>query len=218
VIEAILPGTVAAVETSDDPPGAVLYPEEEPFVARAVDKRRREFTAGRWCARQALVRLGRPVVPIPSSPDRQPQWPPGVVGSITHCAGYRAAALAHDRDLHTIGIDAEPHGPLPDGVLRAVALPDEQDRLARLSADEPGVHWDRLLFSAKESVFKAWYPLARRWLGFEDADLVLDPASDRFTARILIPGPDVAGQPLRGFDGRWLVRDGLVVTAVTLPR
>jgi len=218
VIEAILPGTVAAVETSDDPPGAVLYPEEEPFVARAVDKRRREFTAGRWCARQALVRLGRPAVPIPSSPDRQPQWPPGVVGSITHCAGYRAAALAHDRDLHTIGIDAEPHGALPDGVLRAVALPDEQDRLARLAADEPGVHWDRLLFSAKESVFKAWYPLARRWLGFEDADLVLDPASDRFTARILIPGPDVAGQPLRGFDGRWLVRDGLVVTAVTLPR
>jgi enterobactin synthetase component D / holo-[acyl-carrier protein] synthase len=211
VIEAILPGAVAAVETADDPPGAVLYPEEEATVARAVDKRRREFTAGRWCARRALVRLGHPEVPIPAGPDRQPQWPPGVVGSITHCAGYRAAALAHDRDLHTIGIDAEPHGPLPDGVLRAVALPDERDRLAGLSGTDPGVHWDRLLFSAKESVFKAWYPLARRWLGFEDADLVLDPASESFTARILIPGP------VAGFDGRWLVQDGLVLTAVTRP-
>ena len=218
MIEAILPGTVAAVETSDDPPGAVLYPEEEPFVARAVDKRRREFTAGRWCARQALVRLGRPAVPIPSSPDRQPQWPPGVVGSITHCAGYRASAVARDREVVTVGLDAEPHDTLPAGVLQAVASPAEQARLAALATAGPDVCWDRLLFCAKESVFKAWYPLARRWLGFEDADLVLDPASDRFTARILIPGPDVAGQPLRGFDGRWLVRDGLVVTAVTLPR
>jgi 4'-phosphopantetheinyl transferase EntD len=218
VIEGILPGTVAAAEATDDPPGATLYPDEEPTVARAVDKRRREFTTGRWCARRALVRLGHPEVPIPSGPDRQPQWPDGVVGSITHCAGYRAAALAHHRDLHSIGIDAEPHGPLPDGVLRAVALPDEQDRLVALTRAEPGVHWDRLLFSAKESVFKAWYPLARRWLGFDDAELAIDAATGSFTARILIPGPDVDGEPLTGFRGRWLVRDGLVVTAVTLPR
>src|SRR5205085_3369354 len=121
--------------------------------------------------------------------DRQPVWPPGIVGSITHCAGYRAAALATDQDLLSIGIDAEPHGPLPDGVLRAVALPGERDRLATLARDRPEVHWDRLLFSAKESVFQAWYPVARRWLRFEQADLTLDPAAAGLTARILIPGP-----------------------------
>ena len=210
MIETILPRVVAAVEAFDDPPGAVLYPEEEVAVARAVDKRRREFTTGRWCARRALHRLGRPEVAIPSGTDRQPVWPSGIVGSITHCAGYRAAALAADQDVLTIGIDAEPHGPLPGGVLRAVALPGEQDRLAALARDVPEVHWDRLLFSAKESVFKAWYPVARRWLGFEQADLVVDPDRAAFTARILIPGP------LDVLEGRWLVRDGLVVTAITV--
>ena len=210
MIETILPRVVAAVEAFDDPPGAILYPEEEVAVARAVDKRRREFTTGRWCARRALHRLGRPEVAIPSGTDRQPVWPAGIIGSITHCAGYRAAALATDKNLRTIGIDAEPHGPLPDGVLRAVASPGEQDRLAALAREAPEVHWDRLLFSAKESVFKAWYPVARRWLGFEHADLVVDPDAGTFTARILIPGP------LEVLDGGWLVRDGLVLTAITV--
>jgi len=216
VLEEILPGEVAAAEAFDDPPGTVLYPEEEVAVSRAVDKRRREFTTGRLCARRALVRLGLPEVPIPSGPDRQPQWPPGVVGSITHCAGYRAAALAHDRYLAALGIDAEPHDRLPDGLLGAVALPGEQARLATLARNVAEVHWDRLLFSAKESVFKTWYPLARRWLGFEGADVTLDPGGT-FRVRLLVSGPEVAGRPLSTLDGRWLVRNSLLVTAIALP-
>src|SRR6266545_943664 len=139
----------------------------------------------------------------------------GVVGSITHCAGYRAAAVALDRHLASVGIDAEPHARLPDGVLDLVALPDERTRLELLAGSRPGVHWDRLLFSAKESVYKAWYPVAGRWLGFEDAEMVIE--ADTFTARLRVPGPDVGGVPLRTLPGRWLVRDGLVLTAVALP-
>ena len=215
MLEEILPTSVAVAEAFDDPPEAVLYPEEEPAVARAVDKRRREYTTGRYCARRALATLGLPLVAIPPGPNRSPAWPPGIVGSITHCAGYRAAAVAHDRDLAGLGIDAEPHGPLPEGVLAAVALPAEQARLAELAREAPDVHWDRLLFSAKESVYKVWYPLARRWLGFEEAELDLGPGG--FTARLLVPGPDVGGAPLASLDGRWLVREGLVVTAIALP-
>jgi 4'-phosphopantetheinyl transferase EntD len=215
VLDEILPVEVAVAEAFGDPPEAVLYPEEEPAVARAVDKRRREYTTGRYCARRALGRLGLPLVAIPTGPDRAPTWPPGVVGSITHCAGYRAAAVAHARHLAALGIDAEPHEPLPEGVLGLVALPTEQTRLAELARESPGVHWDRLLFSAKESVYKAWYPLARRWLGFEEAELALEPAA--FTARLLVPGPEVGGRPLSTLAGRWLVRDGLVVTAIAVP-
>ncbi len=210
MIEEIVPSTVAAVEAFDDPPHATLYPQEEAVIARAVDKRRREFTTARHCARTAMAALGLPPAPIVPGPRGAPGWPAGVVGSITHCAGYRAAAIAHGRDLSTIGIDAEMHEALPQGVLDLVSIAAERARLRRLAADEPGVCWDRLLFSAKESVYKAWYPLTERWLDFAEADVEL-AASGRFTARLVVPGP------VTGFEGRWLIRDGLVLTAIAVP-
>jgi 4'-phosphopantetheinyl transferase EntD len=146
-----------------------------------------------------------------------PRWPPGVVGSITHCAGYRAAAVARSGDLMAIGIDAEPDDPLPGGVLDVVSIPAERVRLRALAEEMPQVHWDRVLFSAKESVYKAWFPLTRRWLGFEEADITIGAADGTLDARFLVPGPVIAGRPLAGFSGRWLARGGLVLTAVTVP-
>jgi enterobactin synthetase component D / holo-[acyl-carrier protein] synthase len=212
MIEKILPPWVASAEAFDDPPGVTLFPEEEAAIARAVDRRRREFTTARHCARQALAQLGLPAVPILPGERRAPGWPDGVVGSITHCAGYRAAAVS--LEALAVGIDAEPHEPLPEGVMASVSLPQEREALARL---DDQVHWERLLFSAKESVYKAWFPLARRWLGFEEAHITLAP-SGTFTARLLVPGPLVDGRELTGFTGRWLVADGLVITAIALPK
>jgi 4'-phosphopantetheinyl transferase EntD len=216
VIEEILPPAVVAVEAFDDPPGVLLFPEEEATLRRAVDKRRREFTTARHCARTALARLGLPPAAIVPGPRGAPRWPDGVVGSMTHCAGYRAAALGHARELTTIGLDAEPHEKLPDGVLDAISLPDERERLSRLAAEAPVIHWDRLLFSAKESVYKAWFPLTGRWLGFEEANLAIDAGTATFAARLLVPGPTIGGAECREFTGRFLVRDGLILTAITV--
>lgn len=215
MIEKILPAAVVAVEAYDDPPEAVLLPEEEPCVAKSVDKRRREFTTVRHCARQALARLGRPPAAIIPGERGAPGWPGGVVGSMTHCAGYRAAVLAEAGEIVTVGIDAEPHVPLPEGVENAVTLADERVHLAELAAAHPGVHWDKLLFAAKESVYKAWFPLAREWLGFSDARLRFDPAGT-FTAELLVDGPQVKGEMLRGFQGRWLAEGGFVVAAIAI--
>ncbi|MET8067607.1 4'-phosphopantetheinyl transferase superfamily protein, partial [Micromonospora sp. NPDC005313] len=86
-----------------------------------------------------------------------------------------------------------------------------------LRAADPATHWDRLLFSAKESVYKAWYPLTGRWLGFEEAELTFDRAG-RFAARILVDGARAdGGPPLDVLDGRWLVTGGLLLTAVAVP-
>jgi 4'-phosphopantetheinyl transferase EntD len=216
-MEDLLPAVVAVEEAFDDPPGAVLYPEEEAFVARAVDKRRREFTTVRLCARAALARIGAAPVPLVPGQRGAPTWPAGVVGSMTHCAGYRAAAVARADQIVTIGVDGEPNEPLPDGVLESVSSAGERATLARLTADHPEVCWDRLLFSAKEAVYKAWSPLTGRWLGFEEASVAFDADTRGFTARLLVPGPVVSGVPLTGFTGRWLSRDGLVLTAIALP-
>ena len=216
MIESILPAEVVAVEAYDDPPEAVLLPEEEPVVAKAVDKRRREFTTVRHCARQAMARLGIPPAPILPGDKGAPTWPEGIVGSMTHCAGYRAAVLALDTDLRSVGIDAEPHVPLPDGVLDAVSLPEERAHLAALRSGGGDVHWDKLLFAAKESVYKAWFPLTRKWLGFSEARIEFDTAGG-FRAALLVPGPVVDGAEITGFTGRWTVDNGIVAAAIAVP-
>jgi 4'-phosphopantetheinyl transferase EntD len=214
MLQQILPAEVAATEAFEDQPGAMLFREEQAVIARAVGKRRREFITARACAHAALARLGVPPVPILPGAGGAPQWPPGVVGSITHCAGYRAAAVASTRDAVSLGLDAEPDGTLPDGVLDIVTIGAERVQFAELMAAAPGVSWDRLLFSAKESVYKAWFPLTQRWLGFEDAQIVIDPKHGTFTAHLLVPGPLVAGAPLTTLHGRWLTARGLVLTAI----
>ncbi|MEV6194069.1 4'-phosphopantetheinyl transferase superfamily protein [Streptomyces sp. NPDC051920] len=227
MMEELLPESVVAVESHGEEPAgeAGLYPEERAVLTRAVDKRRREFATVRVCARRAMEKLG--VAPGPVVPGERgaPQWPAGVIGSMTHCEGYSAAALARAGDLASLGIDAEPHLTLPDDVLEVVALPGESDRLNRLHARVPGVHWDRLLFSAKESVYKAWFPLTGKWLDFSGADIHIsvDPAagadglSGDLSARLLVPGPVVDGVPVQVLTGRWTVGRGLVATAVTIP-
>ena len=126
MLEEILPPAVAAVEAFGDVPDAVLFPAEEAALGRAVDERRREFSTVRACAREALARLGLPPVPIVPGLRGAPQWPSGIVGSMTHCAGYRASAVARMQDMLILGLDAEPDHRLPDGVLDAIATADER--------------------------------------------------------------------------------------------
>jgi 4'-phosphopantetheinyl transferase EntD len=222
MIEAILPADVAAVDTFDDPPDALLLPEEQQIIASSVEKRRREFTTARHCARAALARLGVPPVPILAGKLREPLWPSGVVGAITHCTGYRGVVVAPAAKISTVGIDAEPNEPLTNGVLESVALPDERIHVAELLEARPEIRWDRMLFCAKEAVYKSWYPLARRWLDFEDAVVTMRLGSagaliGDFEARLLVAGPRVDGKRLTGFTGRWMVDHGLILTAIVVP-
>jgi enterobactin synthetase component D / holo-[acyl-carrier protein] synthase len=218
MIERILPPQVAAVESFGDDPTAVLFPEESAVIARATEGRRREFATGRACARAAMARLGLSEVAVLPGSRGAPQWPEGVTGSITHCVGYRAAAVALKRDVISLGVDAEPNEPMPNhGMLELIALAEERARLAELSAGMPGIWWGRLLFSAKESVYKTWFPLTRRWLGFESADILIDPHAGTFTARLLVPDLCVNGAPLTQLNGRWLADDRFLVTAAVVP-
>jgi 4'-phosphopantetheinyl transferase EntD len=216
VIERILPATVAVVEAGNDDRPVDLFPAEEAMVARAGDRRRREFATGRGCAHRALERLGVEAGPVLAGNRGEPVWPAGVVGSITHCHGYRGCAVARTAAMAALGIDAEPHEPLPDGLIERLAGAEEKSGLAELARAEPEIAWERLLFSAKEALYKAWYPLTQRWLGFDDAVLTIDRRPRTFAARLLVPGPVLAGAQLHGFEGRWLVEDGLVLTAVAI--
>jgi len=217
MIRAITPDWVETAEAFHDPPEVPLFPDEELVISNAVLKRRREFATARMCARRAMERLGVPPGPIAKGTRGEPLWPSGAVGSLTHCDGYRAAAVASDRTGITIGVDAEPNEALPDGVTDVVASAAERARLTRLAADRPQVCWDRLLFSAKESAYKAWFPLTRRWLDFDDASVTIEPDEGVFTVELLVDSTvTIGGERLERFVGRWSAADGLVATAIAV--
>lgn len=220
LLAGVLPGSInalAAAELYTDPKELAPLPEEEPLIAKSVAKRRNEFITVRHCARQALIDLGADPVPILKGERGEPCWPDGIVGSLTHCEGFRGAAVGRRDEVRSVGIDAEPHGVLPDGVLDAISLPVERHELGELPEH---VHWDRILFCAKEATYKVWYPLTRRWLGFEDAHIrfAVDGSghAGTFTSEILIDPEALSGPPLTALTGRWSVRNGIALTAIVL--
>ena len=226
MLEAILPAGAVLAEESGPAGEHAMHPAEAAAVARAVPSRRREFAATRACARTALAALagegalagvgspaasalaGEAAVAIPKGQGGDPVWPRGVVGSLTHCAGYRAAVVAGVDALRTIGIDAEPHAPLPADARDIVGGADERHPDPPLG---PGVHADCVLFSAKESVGKAHFARYREWLGFPDLHVTLH-LGGAFTARRRTAGPI----PFPAYRGSWRVSDGLVLTCAWL--
>lgn len=161
-----------------------LHPEEVALVAGASPERRSEFATGRQCARLALTSLGRGPDDEPVLRDDRgaPLWPPGVVGSITHCAGWTGAVAARSRPsrwgagIRGLGLDAEPAEPLPAGVLEVVASRADREALSRLGAERPGIPWDTVLFCAKEATYKAWYPLTGIVLAHAAVGVDLSPS------------------------------------------
>lgn len=211
-LEQIVPDAVRVAVLRHDL-DAGLFPSEEFAVVGCVEQRRREFATVRHCARTALAELGAPVGAVPPGPDGAPQWPEGVVGNMTHCAGYRAAAVAwRSMDLASIGIDAEPDQALPATVLRRIASAREAEMLGRLSAHHPIVAWDRLLFSAKEAVVKACWPLGARWASLHGPALVLQP-DGTFSVEFAEPQAFVGA-----VSGAWALDGGYLTTAAWTSR
>lgn len=218
LIERLVPRHVATAESFSDPPEVALFEAERAVIARAIHRRRQEFATVRHCARRTLAILGHGPVPLLPGERRAPIWPAGIVGSMTHCEGYRAAAVARSGEVMTMGVDAEPNAELPDDVIAVIARPEASRHLAAIRAvDQQDVAWDRLLFSCKESVFKAWYPVVRREFGFGEASIHFDVQAGSFTARLLA---DTEGLPpafLGPLAGRWIAAQGFLVTAVVVP-
>ena len=159
--------TVVVPGAAEPPP---LLPEEEPCVRQAVAKRRREFAAGRGCARDALAALGVTGFPLVAGPDRAPIWPAGIVGSITHCEGLAGAAVAHEGQIVGLGFDAEPIKPLDMDLVSTICTPAEQRWM--VSHPAPGTcGWAKVIFSAKEAVHKCIWPACHLALEFKDVDV-----------------------------------------------
>ncbi|HEX5657840.1 MAG TPA: 4'-phosphopantetheinyl transferase superfamily protein [Polyangiales bacterium] len=209
----LYPNDVVGVELSDPARAEPLFEDEEPVVARAVEKRRTEFALGRTAARQALAQLGVQAGALLQNKDRSVQWPDAAWGSITHADGI-CAAVATLRASHAgIGIDAELRGRVKRELWGHIATEREQAWLGDADEEEAAAR-ATLLFSAKEAFYKAQFCASRGWVGFHDAQLQFDEEGG-FEVELLI---DVGITFRRGqrFQGRWGFLPHHVVTGLVL--
>ena len=175
-----------------------LYPEERAAIRNAVDRRRRHFTAGRRCAREALARLGIDHFPLLRGPDRRPRWPPGVVGTISHCDGACAAAVARAETFAGIGLDLETAQPLSPRLHAALLHPAESEAIAPFPAGERALA-AKLIASAKECAYKALHTAPVRGGGsapFRELRVTLELSG---SARLHPTAPDGCDLPV----GTW---------------
>lgn len=191
-----------------------LYAVEYEYIKHAVAKRRREFAAGRSMARAALRRLGVDAQAVPCAPDRSPQWPRGVVGSISHSGSWCAVAVARSTDVHALGIDVEDDRPVSVELMASICAPRELEWLQCQPHHERGV-LAKVIFSAKEAVFKAQYPLTKSFVEVRDLTVKLDLLAQTWSATFE-PGQQPEACPWQTLRGRWIRRSGEVATATAM--
>jgi enterobactin synthetase component D / holo-[acyl-carrier protein] synthase len=160
-------GTVVAELRSPGNP-ELLLPTEGAHLGRAVPSRIQEFAAGRLCARRAMAQFGIAGFALLTADDRQPIWPPSVVGSITHTAGFCAAAVAERSKVRALGVDTERMGRVNAEIWPSICTPAEMAWIASLASPERAAAAN-LIFSAKEAFYKCQYPLTHEALNFHDA-------------------------------------------------
>ena len=214
MIKSLFPKSVVSVVASDKMWDAPLHPDESRQMSKAASKRRREFAAGRACARAALERIGVADAVLLSNPDRTPVWPASVVGSISHCDSYSAAAVALRTDVLSLGLDVESRGRVGRDLLLRICNERERSAVEAL-ASQAEEDWAAIFFSAKEAAYKCYFPITGKLLGFHDVELRVDPGRRCFEAGLVRQdAPSAHG--VRNFHGRFSADDDRVYTAVTL--
>ncbi|MEL7150606.1 MAG: 4'-phosphopantetheinyl transferase superfamily protein [Pseudomonadota bacterium] len=205
-LSALVGPDVAIASSEVGSEDGLLAPEHD-AIANAIPKRRAEFAAGRRAARYALASAGHAPTAIPMGEGRAPIWPTGTVGSITHDTGLALACVAPVNRITHLGIDLTEAAAFPNH-LRERILCSKAEKAA--SGQEA-----RLIFSAKEAVFKAFYPDVGGYFGFEAVEITPDIAAERFKVHLLRDLGRVESGT--SFDGTALISDSRLVTLLAVP-
>ena len=208
----LFPNGVAAFEARSPVAAETLYEQERRSIQRAAPKRAAEFATGRACARRALATLGITGFALRVGPDREPLWPAGMTGSITHTTGFCGAVVARRTLCESLGVDAERRDAVHRGLWRQIATAAELQWLEGLSPIH-AAEMATLVFSAKEAFFKCQFPLTREWLNFSDVSVSVQPPYLHVTPCRALAVARFASSP---WEGRCAVEDAWAVTGFWL--
>lgn len=187
-----------------------LFPAETEAVTAAIEKRQWEFATGRSLARRAMSELDLPRQAVGRGEDREPLWPQGCTGSITHAEGMAIAAVAKAEVLSSLGIDLEGADRITADLFDKLFTAGEQ---RKLRTGDPRL--GGLMFSAKEAGYKATFPLAGRFIGFKEAEIDIDWAAGRFAFRYL--GDHAPNRVMETGEGYFLFCERYVLSLFIIP-
>ena len=197
-----LSGNIAVALDSVDELQGHIYPEEDALLGHAIEKRAREFRAGRTAARKCMLELGMETGPILMGAKNEPLWPEGCVGTISHCGKYCLAIVSSSHETISLGADIEHLGRVKPHLWPRIFVEREKEFLGSLVTREA----DRAataMFSAKEAFFKLQYPLTGNWMEFLEAEVTLEPENQfRIEIRKILPDM-MPGQVYRGSFVEW---------------
>lgn len=209
-IARILPFYVSEYENPIIEPVNTLHIEERALTQthRMSPNRKLEFTRGRVCARNAMAALGTVDAPVLIAASGGPEWPKGLIGSITHCTDYCAAAVARTANVQAIGIDAELWPQFPIEITDHIATSNETQCF---DESTPLELTSCILFSAKESIYKALNPMIMEFFSFLDVSINVSESEEKFN---ISSSSVIALEPYIGKDlGRYTMSGGLVLTS-----
>lgn len=169
----VLDAQIARFFTDSFVDADVLTSNERAIIANTVLKRQRDFSTGRYCAKKALEEFGLANVEILRGAGKEPLWPEGFVGSISHAAGLCGAVAGSVDYIKAIGLDIEKIGGVKKEMWDMICTPNEQELLNTVFADEQDLY-ATLLFSVKESFYKLQYPITQTFLEFTDVEAEWD--------------------------------------------
>ena len=221
-VEKLLPGSVLVAIATPDMWEHPVKPAEESAILSSVDKRKREYRAGRHCASKVLSQLGVENFPLLNDQQRAPIWPTSIVGSLTHCDNFCCVVATNKPDIISLGIDAEPLAALPNETTALICHNSELLSLQTTGLTEG--YWRKVIFSAKEAFYKAYFPLCRQYLDFLEAKVKIQPGKTssqkfithgEFVIQLLTP-PHPALYNQQSFSGRYLITHSHILTAITL--
>lgn len=190
----LFPSNVAVVVAGDRDRQRPLNDAEQACVADAVDSRQREFTAGRNCLHRCLRNLGLQIhPPILMGKLREPLLPNGYVGTLSHCNGYCVAVVAHASQYLGVGLDVEHNTPLESGLSSLICFPDELTEVKNYLQDLPPAQQQsypdpgKLIFSIKESFYKAYFPQLKAYFDFLDVKVTLNLVDQTGSLQLIRP-------------------------------
>lgn len=184
-------------------------------LQRAVSKRRAEYLASRFLVRSVMAQIGIPDFILTNAADRSPCWPAGIQASLSHSAGVVVLAVSQQRS--SVGVDVEQQMSETTAHEIADLLMNQQEQQLLRSLPVTFSAAATLLFSLKESVYKALWPQLHQPMDFHHAALEsVNLAQQHATLRLTQHFSDAfpAGTLLQA---TFLWRDNQVITQVTHP-
>lgn len=209
-ISSLFPDGVLTLVEHRDNWSKALAPAERAQLGDVCEKRQAEYAAGRNQARRLIAVLTGTAEPLLAGDYRQPLWPEGIAGSISHSDDFCGVAVARDSTIADLGIDVETFESLDPDVEEFVLTPTE------LKAAKNLPDWvSKLIFSIKESNYKCCYHRVQAFIDFKQCEVILDIDTQTYTSHIQCNNAD--GEPLSlQVRGGWLIEADHIFTSAVM--